>query len=137
METPYRKISSKKIPCTKYIYKNKLSIRYQLIGFYHNRHDKNLEAEQVIYTKLNREHLFVFFSLPSLSLRFLQHSSVNKAFFWCEIVGGELAPSIETPEVGFFGRDELPPISTARVTEDQIQQFFDYLEELPEKTYFD
>jgi len=32
-----------------------LSIRYQLIGFYHNRHDKNLEAEQVIYTKLNRE----------------------------------------------------------------------------------
>ena len=62
---------------------------------------------------------------------------VYKAFFWCEIVGGELAPSIETPEVGFFGRDELPPISTARVTEDQIQQFFDYLEELPEKTYFD
>jgi len=50
----YRKISSKKIPCTKYIYKNKLSIRYQLIGSYHNRHDKNLEAEQVIHTKLNR-----------------------------------------------------------------------------------
>lgn len=62
---------------------------------------------------------------------------VYKTFFWCEILGGELTPSIETPEVGFFGRDELPPISTARVTEEQIQQFFDYLKELPEKTYFD
>lgn len=41
--------------------------------------------------------------------------------------------SIETPEVGFFGRDELSLISTARVTEEQIQQFFDYLELIPEK----
>ena len=62
---------------------------------------------------------------------------VYKSFFWCEILGGELTPSIETPEVGFFARDELPAISTARVTEAQIQQFFDYLEELPEQTYFD
>ena len=62
---------------------------------------------------------------------------VYKAFFWCEILGGELAPSIETLEVGFFSRNELPPISTARVTEAQIQQFFDYLEELPKRTYFD
>ena len=62
---------------------------------------------------------------------------VYKTFFWCEILGGELTPSIETPEVGFFARDELPPISTARVTEAQIQQFFDYLNGLPEQTYFD
>lgn len=41
--------------------------------------------------------------------------------------------SIETPEVGFFSRDELSLISTARVTEEQIQQFFDYLELIPEK----
>jgi hypothetical protein len=58
-------------------------------------------------------------------------------FFWCEIIDGELTPSIETPEVGFFGRDELPPISTARVTEEQIQQFFDYLESVPDVTKFD
>ncbi|HAV4984556.1 TPA: hypothetical protein JIZ20_02700 [Acinetobacter baumannii] len=62
---------------------------------------------------------------------------VYKAFFWCEIIDGELTPSIETPEVGFFSRDELPPISTARVTEEQIQQFFDYLESIPEATKFD
>ncbi|HID0920090.1 TPA: ADP-ribose pyrophosphatase, partial [Acinetobacter baumannii] len=54
-----------------------------------------------------------------------------------EIIDGELTPSIETPEVGFFSRDELPPISTARVTEEQIQQFFDYLESIPEATKFD
>ena len=62
---------------------------------------------------------------------------VYKAYFWCEILGGELKPSIETSEVGFFGKDELPPISISRVTKEQILQFFDYLEEMPEKTYFD
>lgn len=62
---------------------------------------------------------------------------VYKAFFWCELIGGELKPSIETSEVGFFGRNELPPISTARVTETQIHQFFELLQELPESTYFD
>lgn len=62
---------------------------------------------------------------------------VYKAFFWCELIGGELKPSIETSEVGFFGRNELPPISTARVTETQIHQFFELRQELPESTYFD
>ena len=62
---------------------------------------------------------------------------VYKAFFWCEIIGGELAPSIETSEVGFLGIDELPPISTARVTEEQIKQFFKFRNQIPEKSYFD
>lgn len=62
---------------------------------------------------------------------------VYKAFFWCELIGGELKPSIETSEVGFFGKDELPPISTARVTETQIHQFFELPQGLPENTYFD
>ncbi|MCH7316008.1 NUDIX hydrolase N-terminal domain-containing protein [Acinetobacter sp. ANC 3882] len=62
---------------------------------------------------------------------------VYKAFFWCEIIAGDLRPSIETSEVGFFSKDELPPISTARVTQEQIDQFFDLLQQLPEDTYFD
>ncbi|ENX07083.1 MULTISPECIES: NUDIX hydrolase [Acinetobacter] len=62
---------------------------------------------------------------------------VYKAFFWCELIGGELKPSIETSEVGFFGRNELPPISTARVTETQIHHFFELLQGLPEQTDFD
>ncbi|EFF83552.1 hydrolase, NUDIX family [Acinetobacter haemolyticus ATCC 19194] len=62
---------------------------------------------------------------------------VYKAFFWCELIGGKAKPSIETSEVGFFGRDELPPISTARVTEAQIHHFFELKRELPQNTYFD
>ena len=62
---------------------------------------------------------------------------VYKAFLWCELIGGELKPSIKTSEVAFFGREELPPISTARVTETQIHQFFELLQGLPENTYFD
>ncbi|MCH7352414.1 NUDIX hydrolase [Acinetobacter sp. NIPH 1958] len=62
---------------------------------------------------------------------------VYKAFFWCEIIGGDLKPSIETSEVGFFGKNELPPISTARVTEAQIHHFFELRHRLPENTYFD
>jgi ADP-ribose pyrophosphatase YjhB (NUDIX family) len=62
---------------------------------------------------------------------------VYKAFFWCELIGGELKPSIETSEVGFFGSNELPPISTARVTEAQIHHFFELLQGLPEQTDFD
>ncbi|MCU4392122.1 NUDIX hydrolase [Acinetobacter courvalinii] len=62
---------------------------------------------------------------------------VYKAFFWCELIGGELKPSIETSEVGFFGSNELPPISTARVTETQIHHFFELLQGLPEQTDFD
>jgi len=45
--------------------------------------------------------------------------------------------SIETPEVGLFCRDELSLISTTRVTEEQIQQFFDYLELILEAKKFD
>lgn len=62
---------------------------------------------------------------------------VYKAIFWCEIIAGELKPSIETPDVGFFARDELPEISTARITEQQIQDFFDCLDNMPEQTIFD
>lgn len=75
---PYRKISSKKIPCTKYIYKNKLSIRYQLIGFYYSRHDKNLEAEQVIHTKLNREQTSLLFNFEQNSKFILIVLGLNK-----------------------------------------------------------
>ena len=61
----------------KILYKNKLSFRYQLIGFYHNRHDKNLEAEQVIYTKLNREQ-------TSLLFNFEQSFSIDIVFIFAQ-----------------------------------------------------
>jgi ADP-ribose pyrophosphatase YjhB (NUDIX family) len=49
---------------------------------------------------------------------------VYKAFFLCDLVGGSAAPSLETSEVGFFGQEALPPLSTARVTLYQVDRLF-------------
>jgi ADP-ribose pyrophosphatase YjhB (NUDIX family) len=52
---------------------------------------------------------------------------VFKLFFLCEIVGGEPTPSLETSEVAFFKRDELPPdLSIGRVLRHQIERMFDH-----------
>ena len=47
-----------------------------------------------------------------------------KAFFLCDLVGGSASPSLETSEVAFFSWEELPPLSTARVTVHQIERLF-------------
>jgi ADP-ribose pyrophosphatase YjhB (NUDIX family) len=49
-----------------------------------------------------------------------------KIFFLCEIIGGESRASFETEDVGFFGLDELPELSTGRVTRKQIERFFEH-----------
>ncbi len=48
-----------------------------------------------------------------------------KAYFLCEITGGEAAASDETDAVDFFPLEALPPLSTERVTEEQIRRCFD------------
>ena len=53
---------------------------------------------------------------------------VYKMFFLCDIIGGESRNSIETSEVNFFGLDELPDISIARITEKQIHRMFELRE---------
>jgi ADP-ribose pyrophosphatase YjhB (NUDIX family) len=53
---------------------------------------------------------------------------VYKMFFECEISGGKIRPGLDTLEVGFFGREALPPLSQARVTLKQLEHFFDYRE---------
>jgi ADP-ribose pyrophosphatase YjhB (NUDIX family) len=49
---------------------------------------------------------------------------VYKAFFLCDLMGGHAAISHETSAVAFFRREELPPLSTARVTVRQIDRLF-------------
>jgi len=49
---------------------------------------------------------------------------VYKAFFLCDLIGGSASPSLETSEVAFFGGEEIPPLSTARVTVHQIERLF-------------
>jgi ADP-ribose pyrophosphatase YjhB (NUDIX family) len=49
-----------------------------------------------------------------------------KAFFLCELQGGEAQPSIETSAVGFFAADALPPLSQGRVSVGQVQLMFEH-----------
>jgi ADP-ribose pyrophosphatase YjhB (NUDIX family) len=59
--------------------------------------------------------------------------SIYKLFFICELTGGSARPSDETSEVAFFERQELPPLSLGRTTEEQIELMFNHAEhpELP------
>ncbi|MCP4138884.1 MAG: NUDIX hydrolase [Chloroflexi bacterium] len=47
-----------------------------------------------------------------------------KLLFLCEILGGEIRTSHETPDVGFFGIDEIPPLSLFRTTMKHIEDAF-------------
>jgi len=61
---------------------------------------------------------------------------VYKLFFQCSEVGGALETGIETSEAGFFRRNEIPELSTERVTNSQIELLFD-LKANPGPTLFD
>ncbi len=63
--------------------------------------------------------------------------AIYKLFFQCEIVGGGPAISHETLDVGFFGRDELPDLSTGRVLASQIACFFEHYHDPDLPTDFD
>jgi len=49
---------------------------------------------------------------------------IYKLFFLCELQGGAPTHSIETDGVDFFPADQLPPLSTPRVTPEQIARLF-------------
>jgi ADP-ribose pyrophosphatase YjhB (NUDIX family) len=60
-----------------------------------------------------------------------------KLFVRCELRGGAPTRGIETLDTAFFGRDELPPLSTPRVTEAQVQRMFEHLAKPELATDFD
>jgi hypothetical protein len=45
----------------------------------------------------------------------------------CEILGGELRPSEETPEVAFFDPGDLPELSLGRVNPREIHRCLELL----------
>ena len=51
---------------------------------------------------------------------------IYKIFILCEEQGGRLNSGMETSETGFFGPDELPPLSAARITKEEIALMFEY-----------
>jgi ADP-ribose pyrophosphatase YjhB (NUDIX family) len=55
-----------------------------------------------------------------------QFFSAYKLYILCELLGGEATNSIETDGVGFFGEDEIPPLSLNRVLPGQITRMFEH-----------
>jgi ADP-ribose pyrophosphatase YjhB (NUDIX family) len=51
---------------------------------------------------------------------------IYKIFIECEFIGWVGSDEMETSESGFFGLDQLPPLSTPRNTIGQISRLFDY-----------
>lgn len=51
---------------------------------------------------------------------------IYKLFIYCREKGGTLQPGMETSQVAFYGIDELPPLSTTRITKEQIEMLFDF-----------
>jgi ADP-ribose pyrophosphatase YjhB (NUDIX family) len=51
-----------------------------------------------------------------------QLAHVYKLFFLCQAEGGRLQASAETPGVGWFPRDALPPLSLDRVLPTQVER---------------
>ena len=62
---------------------------------------------------------------------------VYKLFMLCELQGGAPRHSIETDGVGFFGSDEIPPLSLGRVVERQIARMFELAARPHDPTDFD
>lgn len=71
--------------------------------------------------------------------RHAQHhlDSIYKLFFLCELTGGHARPSVETSDVGFFDRHELPDLSLGRTTGEQLELMFLHAAEPARATEFD
>ncbi len=66
----------------------------------------------------------------------LQWPHMYKCMFHCELLSGEPKPNIEISEIDFFSIDNLPPLSTPRVTLKQMMQLYK-LSQNPQPTVFD
>jgi ADP-ribose pyrophosphatase YjhB (NUDIX family) len=62
---------------------------------------------------------------------------VYKIVFLCEIIGGTLTPGFETRDVRYFAQDEIPPLSTNRITSEQIDFLFESLKSPQQSTSWD
>ncbi|MVP02303.1 NUDIX hydrolase [Paenibacillus lutrae] len=62
---------------------------------------------------------------------------VYKMFILCEITGGSAKVGLETSEVRFFGRNELPELSLERNTAAQLHTMFEQYDESSGPSLFD
>ncbi len=61
----------------------------------------------------------------------------HKAIFRCEIIGGEPTLNVEVDEIGFFGEEELPPLSIERITKPPLKRLFEHSRDPNLPTDFD
>ncbi len=66
-----------------------------------------------------------------------QWPHIYKAFFLCEIIGGEPHTSIETTAVDFFALDNLPPLSLHRIIPEHIHRMYELVQDPQAATDFD
>ncbi|MBN2275641.1 MAG: NUDIX hydrolase [Bacteroidales bacterium] len=62
---------------------------------------------------------------------------IYKLFILCNEKGGKLSGGLETSETGFFQMDNLPPLSTNRITKEQIRLLFEYRQNPAKETLCD
>ncbi len=62
---------------------------------------------------------------------------VYKLFILCKIVQGNIQTGIETLDVGFFARNDIPDLSVDRNIPSQIDLMFEYLQNPEKPVYFD
>lgn len=60
-----------------------------------------------------------------------------KIFILCEIIGGQATVGTETTNIQFFSENNLPQLSTSRITESQIHSLFEFLRIPNKETLFD
>ena len=57
---------------------------------------------------------------------------VYKLFILCRDSGQTPQPGMETTEVGWFSRSDIPPLSLLRITREQVEYMFQYYDD-PQK----
>lgn len=60
-----------------------------------------------------------------------------KIFILCEMLNDTISSGTETSDVNYFSMDNLPPLSSTRITEEQIQMLFHLWENPLEQVVFD
>ena len=60
-----------------------------------------------------------------------------KVFFHCEIISGEATENLEISEIAFFDINNLPPLSTHRVTASQLLRLNELVYKKDQQTVFD
>lgn len=104
--------------------------------------DVGLSPYEVVVKEIKEETGFIAQPVRLLGIvdkKFHDHPPfpyhVYIIFILCEITGGSATTGVETTEIQFFGRNQLPKLSTPRITARQIEMMFDYLDN-PDKPAF-